>query len=431
MREYGATDTIFENVDALNPSVDTYQPETLPERQSELDEIYSALRPIEIGGTPINLLVYGETGQGKTVAVAHETRQIQEWAQSQDIGLTVIDISCKGLNKSYNVLQHLLKKLREKRRGPGEDFPRGFQKKELLQRALDEMDEIGGTIILILDEIDALGQDDYVLYELPRANLEHTKLSIIGITNDLTYRQRLDSDSRSSFSEDRIVFAPYSTDELRAILSRRVSAGLKDTGFICDSCRSLPCPHDPPQTPENLSSEVLEDGVISECANLAAEETGDARQALKIIFRATRHADEAGNETVSVSHVNGAHAFIKEQMVVEGLETLPQHKVLTVMALVLSAFEKEERATTSDIYSRYEANCKMTRKEARSQKRMRDFLKDLENIGLLNIHTGGGRSQENRYTLDVDLELVLDNLPSKDEPLGDVAKHVRNKHHRE
>lgn len=306
MRRYGESQTIFENIDALNPRVDTYRPTELPERQDELDEIYSALRPVEMGGTPINLLIYGETGQGKTVAVGLETSALENWAEDQDIDVTVVKVGCKGLDKSYNALTHLVKQLREVRLGPGEDLPVGHQRKQLLQMSLEEMEEIGGTIIVILDEIDALGEDDYILYELPRATMKNAKLSVIGITNDLTYTDNLDSDSRSSLGEDEIVFSPYNSDHLRAILSRRTTTALRDTGFSCDECNSPDCDHDVEETFQNLVSDVLEDDVIPLCAAFAAQETGDARRALKLIYRATRFADERGESTVTEDHVREA-----------------------------------------------------------------------------------------------------------------------------
>jgi len=33
----------------------------------------------------------------------------------------------------------------------------------------DELDKVGGTVLIVLDEIDNIGDDDDLLYELPRA----------------------------------------------------------------------------------------------------------------------------------------------------------------------------------------------------------------------------------------------------------------------
>jgi len=170
MKAFGDEDTIFEDMDVLNPNEQTYQPESLPEREVELDQIHSALRPATMGSTPLNLIVYGQSGQGKTVGIRLKTDQLQEYADGSEMDLTVVHIRCKGMDGSYHVPTHLVKRLREKRFGPGEELPSGHQRKTLLNMVIENLEKIGGTVIVVLDEIDAIGDDDYILYELPRSN---------------------------------------------------------------------------------------------------------------------------------------------------------------------------------------------------------------------------------------------------------------------
>ncbi len=426
MRRYGESQTFFDNIDALNPNVDTYRPTELPERQQELDEIYSALRPIEMGGTPINLLVYGETGQGKTVAVDLETTGFETWATEQDIDVTVVKVECKGLEKSYNALAHLVKSLRETRHGPGEDLPKGYQRKELLLQALSEIEDIGGTVIMILDEIDALGEDDYILYELPRATLENAKLSVIGITNDLTYTDNLDGDAKSSLGEDEVVFAPYDSGDLRSILSRRAAKALHDTGFSCDDCESPHCEHEPEEVPENLRSDVLGDDVIPLCAAFAAQETGDARRALKLINRAARFADDRGNDQITEDHVREAHEYLEEKAIVTGLQTLPIQKLVSLMALMYERVSDSEPGRTTELFNRYKKYCRATKTNTVSKKRFRDFMNDLENQGLIRKQKGRGQGAENKYWIDVDVDLVLEHLPDTGKT-NELVSNLREK----
>jgi len=158
MRSFGDEESIFVDMDRLNPNTQTYKPETLPERESELDQLHSALRPATLGSTPLNALVFGPTGQGKTVGITLKTSQLQKFADDKGIDLHVVHVRCKGMEKSYHVMTHLLKSLREKRFGPGEELPSGYQKKTLLSMIIDELEAIGGTVIVILDEIDAIGR---------------------------------------------------------------------------------------------------------------------------------------------------------------------------------------------------------------------------------------------------------------------------------
>jgi len=92
MKAFGDDDTIFRDMDVLNPNEQTYQPTDLPERTDELDQIHSALRPATMGSTPLNILVYGQTGQGKTVSITLKTNQLQEYADDADMDLTVVHV---------------------------------------------------------------------------------------------------------------------------------------------------------------------------------------------------------------------------------------------------------------------------------------------------------------------------------------------------
>lgn len=427
MREFGESDTIFEDMDALNPNEKAYRPDSLPEREEELDEIHSALRPVTMGSTPINLLIYGETGQGKTVAADLKTSQLEAWADGEGIDLTVVMVQCKGLDKSYNAMTHLYKKLRETRFGPGEELPRGYQRKELLHKIIEELESVGGTVIIVLDEIDSLGDDDYLLYEMPRADLDGVKLSVIGITNDLTYTENLDADVRSSLGEDEVVFSPYDSDQLCAILARRAAKGLRETGFSCEECDDPDCPHDVPKQAENLVSRVLESDVINLCAAFAAQDTGDAREAIRLFFRAVRMADDRGNSTVTEQDVYDAREHIEEKAIASGIQTLPTQKKISLMAVIAENLFDDDYAETTELYDRYRGYCDVLDVKSVSKRRFREFLNDLEHNGLLSKRPGGGRGVQNAYQIDVEMEMAVKNLPKSEEHLGEIADRLRER----
>ena len=69
-------------------------------------------------------------------------------------------------------------------------------------------------MILVIDEIDSLvdRNGDDILYSFTRANerlLESGFMSLIGISNSLTFKDKLDPRVRSSLSEEELVFNPY------------------------------------------------------------------------------------------------------------------------------------------------------------------------------------------------------------------------------
>ena len=116
-------------------------------------------------------------------------------------------------------------------------------------------------MIVVLDEIDFLVKKhgDELLYRLTRANeeLSSSKISVIGITNDLKFVDNLDPRVRSSLGEVELVFPPYNASQLEDILNDRARIAFRPG--------------------------VIRSGVISLCAALAAREHGDARRALDLL----------------------------------------------------------------------------------------------------------------------------------------------------
>jgi cell division control protein 6 len=115
--------------------------------------------------------------------------------------------------------------------------------------------------IAVLDEVDALVKQkgDTLLYELTRINevLMHSKVALVGISNDLRFKEFLDPRVLSSLSEEEIVFTPYNAEELKDILQHRSNLAFNEN--------------------------VIDNGTLSLCAALAAAEHGDARRALDLL----------------------------------------------------------------------------------------------------------------------------------------------------
>lgn len=416
MKSFGDEPTVYEDVDVLEPDTETYKPSELPERKAELTKLHSVLRPVTMDGTPRNVLVYGPTGQGKTVGVTLKTEQLLDWADEADVDLTAVQVGCKGCNNSYNVLALLVKELREIRMGQGVDKPSGYTRKTLLEMTLEELEEIGGTVVIILDEIDAIGEDDYVLYELPRADLDDVRLGIIGITNDLQFRNNLDADVRSSLGEREIVFKPYDAPQLQNILARRAVKALRDTRFA-DGGRDY----------EHLESEVLADGTIPLCASLAAQETGDARQAIQLLSYACDLATDEGSDVVTEQHVRAAKDEIEEEAIAQSISSETTQRKLALLSAAQAALDDDTPAETGDLYRRYSSFCTIIDVNELVEHTYREKLNDLVDWNILTKSRHGrgrGEGMSNRYELAVTPDLILNNL-ADDTRVGDLVERIR------
>lgn len=417
MKEFGTPTQIYEDIDVLDPSAKTYRPNELPEREDELDTLHEYLKPVQMGGTPKDSLVYGPTGQGKTVGVELKTDQLQAWANENDVDLTVVQVSCEGANSSYQALSTTVKQLREVRKGPGEDRPRGYSKKDLLEMAFAEMENIGGTIILILDEVDAIGEDDYILYEFSRSSLDGVKLGLIGITNDLNFRRNLDEDVRSSLGKREVQFSPYNAHQLRDILARRAANALKDTYF------------DGGEGNENLVSDALEGGVIPLCASLAAQDTGDARQGIELLSHACDVADRKGRNSVTEEDVRSAHDRIETQAIASGIASETIQRQIALLTVINRQMRGEEWIETSNLYETYKTLCEHTDINQLAYRTFDEKLSDLKGAGVLDKMKQGrgkGSGVTNKYQLTIDAGSALAHLEeSGDDRINELADIAR------
>jgi len=415
MSLFGDSTPIIIDDNVIDPDNTAYQPTELPERQSELGDLNMVIRPVRTGGSPHNALVYGPTGQGKTVGVDLKMNQLKEWAEENDQDISVINVRCKGCGNSYNVLSLLLKQLRETQLGKGIEEPKGYTRKALINMIFEEIDSIGGTVIIVLDEIDGIGEDDYALYELTRPDLEDASVSVIGITNDTQFRQNLDADVQSSLGKREVYFNPYNANQLRDILARRAAGALIDTHFEGEE-----------QTYDNLVSDVLESGVIPLVAALAGDETGDARDAIEL-FQHTCEYGEANDEMIREDHVRIMQRKLEKNAVREQIEAESTQRKLALASVIKHELDGNDSPGTNEIYKTYCTFTDSFEKRNLSQRTVLQKLNDLNHSNILSKQTrsrGKAKGVSNFYSVAVDMDLAIEALEESPN-LAEVAVVLR------
>jgi cell division control protein 6 len=378
---YVDKDSVFKNKDALTTN---YRPENILHREEQIDELASILAPSLKGNDPSNVFLYGSVGTGKTLIVKHVTEQLKNVADNKDIDVNIIYINCK-MKKVADTEYRLLAKLA---RQLGEEVPStGLPTDEIYNRFFNALQEQKGVVVIALDEIDALVKKvgDEFLYNLTRINddLDETKVSILGISNDLNFTDYMDSRVKSSLSEEEIIFPPYNAIELRKILKDRT-----DKAFIEDA---------------------LADGVISKCSALAAQEHGDARRALDLLRVAGELSERSEAETIEKEHVDRAQSKIERDRVVETVRSQPKHSKL-VLYTILEMTEDEAEIATGDVYSEYKELCEELEISELTQRRVSGLISELDMLGVINAKViSKGRYGRTRQ-ISVDLS---DNIRAK------------------
>lgn len=360
--------TVFIERKALNPD---YLPPNLPFREAQSDEIAQILSPILKGSKPSNLLLYGKTGTGKTAVAKSVLKELEKEAERKN--LVVAYVNTRTENTEYRTLAEFAKSL---------DLPKedqipftGLSIGEVVGRISRQIKRNGIHAVLVMDEIDYLVKEfgDGILYEFTRSNerLSPGFLSLVGISNDLKFKDGLDPRVLSSLSEEELVFPPYTVDELREILTERAKEAFRPS--------------------------VASPAAINLCAAMAGSEHGDARRAIDLLRIAGEVAEREGLKQIDDSCIRVASDKMEVDRVDEAIRSLPvQNK-----AILFAVSRFDGGTNTGELYIAYSNLCKRLGIETLTQRRLSGILGDLDLLGLVeaSVVSKGRRGRTKKIQL--------------------------------
>jgi cell division control protein 6 len=355
--DFLSRETLFMNKGVLQAS---YAPETLPHRDEQKKKVAGILAPSLNLDKPSNAFIYGKTGTGKTLVTKHVTNKLLEHSIKNSKPLKVIYLNCK-LKKIADTEYRLIAQLA---REFGKAIPAtGLPTDEVYKTFYDALDNGPPLVILVLDEIDQLVKKtgDELLYNLTRINeeLKKTKLSLIGISNDMRFVDELDPRVKSSLSEEEIIFPPYNAIQLQDILRQRA-----EQAFKCNA---------------------IEGGVIEKCAAYAAKEHGDARRALELLRIAGELAERSGCKKIQMQHIDGAEQKIDRDRFLDVVSTQPKQSQAILYSLLSISLSREGNIFTGEVYENYKRLCQKIGLGALTQRRVSGIISELDMLGLINM----------------------------------------------
>jgi len=370
--------SIIKNRDILHF---TYIPEIILHRKSEQEQVTQSLLPILKKSRPSNLLVYGKPGTGKTLVVKKVLSKIQERVEKSNFPIKLVYSNSKEETTLYGLLVSLGRQLDLKEK----ELPTtGLAISEVFKRLLNKIDEGKLNAIFVIDEIDYLAQlvaktGKDILYQLTRANerLNQGSLTLVGISNDLTFKEKLDPRVISSLGEEEIVFTNYDVEQIKKILEERIN--------------------------ESFVENSVEESALNLIAALAGGEHGDARRAIDLLRVAGELAERQQSDKVTIEHVREASQKMEENKEEKSLKSFPLHEKLILIAIM-----KANGSSTGEIYSSYKNLCKIIGKDELTQRRITQMLSEIELSGLISgrlIHQGiHGRTK--KYKLTISSEMI-------------------------
>ncbi|MCE4612690.1 MAG: ORC1-type DNA replication protein [Desulfurococcales archaeon] len=392
---------IFANREVLMPD---YIPKELPHRESEIRRVASVLAPALRGERPSNLFIYGLTGTGKTAVIKRVMIKLVEAVSRNSSRVKPIYVNVKQRDTPYRVMVDLAESI-----GLRVPFT-GLSTGEVYSRFTKKLSKMQGVYIIVLDEIDFLVKKhgDDLLYKLTRINevIENAKVSLVGITNSVSFVEELDPRVKSSLGEEEIVFPPYNAEQLKDILETRAAKAFKPG--------------------------VLDEDVIPLCAALAAREHGDARRALDLLRVSGEMADRLGDDRVTRRHVLMAREEIERDRVGEVVRTLPLHSKLVLASVTALTMGGRTYATTGEVNSYYRELVKKLGLESITLRRLSGILGELDMLGLISARViSKGRYGKTRIIeLSSDPEAVIKALGDDIElapVIGEIARNALGK----
>jgi cell division control protein 6 len=354
---------IFGTREALSPH---YMPRNLLFRDKQIQEIAKYITPSLRGERGRNLFIYGKTGTGKTSCIKNVVDRIRNLPISK---AHISYVNCRIYNSRYRVLHKIV----------SEYMPvyakRGYGIVDIYEKLISWIEEDGKVLVIVLDEIDIVRDLDDLIYTLTRANgdMKSGGITIVGISNNVAFKENLDPRSLSTLYENELAFPPYNSNELALILKERAEEGFKKN--------------------------VIDQASINLAAAIAAKESGDARLALKILSKAGEMAEENGAATISTAEITAAAKSAEEEIAYEVINTLPEHQKLIVYAIALltihgSKYKKlsdngDMYLFSGDVYEKYSSLAKSLEKEPKSARWYRKYISDLDMQGIIMTYESG------------------------------------------
>ena len=258
--------TLFRDIDVFDPS---FVPEHLNHRDAQIQELAFLISPAFRGARPMNAILRGPPGTGKTTTVLRVFAELKETSRR----VIPVYINCRQDHTMLAVYQRIAEQLF------GHTSP-SRHLEDIRDAIAANLRDADAILLVCFDDAEyliAAGTYNTLLYQILRLYEGWDDVrapGVIAVTSDLGMHLSAEADGavRSVFLPCEIFFPPYTRIEVREILTDRVRQGLYPG--------------------------VVPPGVINLAAGMAGD-AGDVRVGIALIRAAALRAEEDGRRRVT------------------------------------------------------------------------------------------------------------------------------------
>ncbi|WP_338726741.1 ORC1-type DNA replication protein [Haladaptatus sp. DJG-WS-42] len=348
-----------------------YVPEVFHHRETQMRSLKYALRPAVRGSRPLNVLIRGPPGTGKTTAVQSLFGEL-----NAETDVRTVRVNCQVDSTRYSVFSRIFQGIFDY-----EPPSSGISFKKLFGQVTDHLVDEDEVLVVALDDVNYLfyeSEASDTLYSLLRAHEAHAgaKIGVVVISSDLSLDviEELDSRVQSVFRPEEVFFPAYDEAAIRDILADRAKPGFHEG--------------------------VIKGDVLDRVAALTAD-SGDLRVGIDLLRRAGLNAEMRASRVVTGEDVESAYdksKYIHLSRSLRGLSE-PERALIKVIA-------EHEGEQAGAVYESFHEETDL------GYTRYSELINKLDQLGLIEARytnvEGRGRSRE--LTLKYDAQAVLDRL---------------------
>ncbi|AEH61350.1 orc1/cdc6 family replication initiation protein [Methanosalsum zhilinae DSM 4017] len=305
-------ETIFRNPEILE--ID-HIPEKFAHRDTQLQSLGYSLMPAARNIRPVNCLLSGPPGTGKTTAALKIFNEMKEHTNN----IFFVKVNCQIDSTRFAVASRIFKNVFQI--SPPAS---GVSFRKLFEKIMDKLVQDEKTLIVALDDINYLfyeGHADHLMYSLLRAHEQYpgARIGVVVIISETGKLYQFDQKVSSVFLPEEIYFPRYNFEELQDIISNRINYA-----FF-----------------ENVVSDEVRDLIVQ-----YVDDTGDLRIGIDLLKRAGLNAERRADRKIIIEDVKQAYEKSRLVHLCRNIRSLTSEE-----KLLLGMVSQKDQTPAGELYS--------------------------------------------------------------------------------